>query len=349
MGHRVYFLDIECNDDENKYMDGYRQYFVNENDYSNKFLAKLKKVDKYLLNRIRHKIILKKQWRIFDDFRREKLGITVKNNEMQYDVCIIGSDEVFNCTIDSKWGFTSQLFGNVKQAKSVITYAASCGSTTYEMLPDDVKNIIKNCINRVTMLSVRDENSFEFIKRLSGISANIHLDPVVVGDFSNEIESIDNPEKLPTKYCVIYSYANRFDNGSEIAVIKSFCESHGMEIISLGAPQMWVTKHYALSPFELLKAFHMAEYVITDTFHGTIFSAKYARKYSIIVRDSNKNKLNDLIERLNIQSHLLTDIKEIEKDFYNNDETKDNILIKCEEEREKTLSYLLRIEDLYKN
>lgn len=131
-------------------------------------------------------------------------------------------------------GFTSQLFGNVKQAKSVITYAASCGSTTYEMLPDDVKNIIKNCINRVTMLSVRDENSFEFIKRLSGISANIHLDPVVVGDFSNEIESIDNPEKLPTKYCVIYSYANRFDNGSEIAVIKSFCESHGMEIISLG-------------------------------------------------------------------------------------------------------------------
>lgn len=40
-------------------MDGYRQYFVNENDYSNKFLAKLKKVDKYLLNRIRHKIILK--------------------------------------------------------------------------------------------------------------------------------------------------------------------------------------------------------------------------------------------------------------------------------------------------
>ena len=54
MGHRVYFLDIECNDDENKYMDGYRQYFVNENDYSNKFLAKLKKVDKYLLNQVRH-------------------------------------------------------------------------------------------------------------------------------------------------------------------------------------------------------------------------------------------------------------------------------------------------------
>lgn len=52
-----------------------------------------------------------------------------------------------------------------------------------------------------------------------------------------------------------------------------------MEIISIGAPQMWISKHMVLTPFETLVAFKHAEFVVTDTFHGTIFSAKYAKIY----------------------------------------------------------------------
>ena len=348
MGYSVSFIDIEQNPEENKYMKGYRQYYINENENEckNKLISKLYKVDKYILNRIRHKIILKKQTFIFDKFRAEKLEIKANDNAMQYDVCIIGSDEVFNCTIDSKWGFTSQLFGNVKQTKSVITYAASCGSTTYKMLPQNVKEIIISYISRIKMFSVRDSNTYDFIKKLNGVSAEIHLDPVIVGDFTNEIDMVDKPIGLPNKYCVIYSYDNRFNKKKEIYAIKKFCKSQGMEIITLGSPQMWITKHYALSPFELLKAFQMAEYVITDTFHGAIFSAKYAKKYSIIIRESNKNKLKDLVERLNIESHLLFDINDIMNQRCDSDDAKQIILMKCREERKRTINYLSRINNL---
>ena len=40
-------------------------------------------------------------------------------------------------------GFTSQLFGNVPEAKRVITYAASCGTTKYEDLPDEIADRIR--------------------------------------------------------------------------------------------------------------------------------------------------------------------------------------------------------------
>ena len=51
--------------------------------------------------------------------------------------------------------------------------------------------------------------------------------------------------------------------------------------------------------------------MVTDTFHGAIFSAKYASRYAIIVRDSNKNKLSDLISRLNIDEHRVTSMEQI--------------------------------------
>ena len=50
----------------------------------------------------------------------------------KFDLVIIGSDEVFNATIPSSWGFTTQLFGDIDNANKVVSYAASCGSTTFE-------------------------------------------------------------------------------------------------------------------------------------------------------------------------------------------------------------------------
>ena len=60
---------------------------------------------------------------LFDDFRADHLRINQKSD--RYDLCVIGSDEVFNCLSTGGWGFTSQLFGNVPEADSVITYEKS--------------------------------------------------------------------------------------------------------------------------------------------------------------------------------------------------------------------------------
>ena len=94
-----------------------------------------------------------------------------------------------------------------------------------------------------------------------------------------------------------------------------------------------------LNPFEALYTFKNADFVITDTFHGTIFSSKYSKKFVTIIRDSNKNKLLDLIVRLEKKKHLCNNINEI-NDIYlvNNDIDKTNQIIK--RECEKTYKYI---------
>ena len=81
--------------------------------------------------------------------------------------------------------------------------------------------------------------------------------------------------------------------------------------------------------------------MITDTFHGTIFSAKYAKNYAVIIRESNKNKLSDLVERLHIKKHLINDFEQLQMVSI---ERTDEMNIKNIISREKTRSmdYLRR-------
>lgn len=67
-------------------------------------------------------------------------------------------------------------------------------------------------------------------------------------------------------------------------------------------------------PFEVLAYFKNAEEVITDTFHGTIFSVLTHRPFTTLVRKSvgdsygNEEKLSDLLIRLELIERLTTEI-----------------------------------------
>ena len=54
-----------------------------------------------------------------------------------------------------------------------------------------------------------------------------------------------------------------------------------------------------------------AEYVVTDTFHGTVFSIKYQVPFVTIIRDSNREKLGDLLETFGLQDRQAVSIADI--------------------------------------
>lgn len=332
----VHFIDIESNKKDDEAVKVGRHNFTSEYKSGNN---KKKKLDKYFLNRLRNKWNLRNQDRKFEEFRTEYLNIQKSDNDEEYDLCVIGSDEVFNCMTRASWGFTSQLFGNVRQSKRVITYAASCGATSFSEIDEEIASIIRIAFCRIESFSVRDKNTAEFVSKLSGRIPEINLDPVWVADFSNEIDKAKLPAGLPSRYCVVYSYRNRFNQEEEIEKINKFCEVHQMVPITIGAPQMWIRKFCVTSPFEALKVIQNAQFVLTDTFHGTIFAEKYCSRYAIVVRPSNANKLNDLIERVGLQGHMVEDMDQLEQ-VYQIEKNTEESLDKQKMHRETSIRYL---------
>jgi hypothetical protein len=258
----------------------------------------------------------------------------------KYDMCVIGSDEVFNCLNAGWWGFTSQLFGNVEEAENVITYAASCGATSFEKLPSGVEETIDRTFKMVSGFSVRDSNTYDFCKAFGVADISINLDPVLIYNFYKEIDNIELKKDFSNS-CIIYSYKNRINNPDEIKKIMVFCKRNKLTPIAIGAPQFWCKEYVVSSPFECLKIFKMARFVITDTFHGTIFALKYSTNFAVLVRESNANKLTDLVLRLGISEHLIEDFSDL-KFVYSKHTSKDDTEEIIKKEVENTKSYLAR-------
>ena len=122
-------------------------------------------------------------------------------------------------------------------------------------------------------------------------------------------------KRLPVRLTFDNNYFNALYKPEEIDTIKRFCDKHNLTPIAIGSPQFWLKNYVACSPFQCLKIFQNADFVITDTFHGTIFAAKYAPKYAVLIRDSNRNKLLDLIKKIKIENHLIENMEEIEEKF----------------------------------
>lgn len=331
LGNQVEFIDIKRG--ENQALNTQCERLVLHSDEKNRnwFVAQL--------IRVKNKFSNLEAKKLFEQFRIDELKIANAKNVTMYDVCVIGSDEVFNCLQKSKWGFDSQLFGNVKNAKKVITYAACCGSTKEEELSVDLRKAIISSMTKLQSISVRDKNTEKFVQALTGQKCNYNLDPVAVGDFSEEIKDIDLKGKVPKRYCIVYAYKERISDEDTINAIKNYCKKHNLVPIAPFGKQKWIKNTKPFTPFELLKAFENAECIVTDTFHGTIFGAKFGKKLAVIIRDSNRNKLEDLTKRLGIEGHILTNINELE-DILSIELDRVGIDDVLEEARKETFKYL---------
>lgn len=266
----------------------------------------------------------------------KKLGLSkCAQYRSKVDLLIIGSDEVFNCTQRGRnVGYSRELFGKNHQAKRLISYAASFGNTTLEKLEKyHIKTEIAQMLKEFNEISVRDKNSYHIVNKLINKKPIFHIDPVFTWDLDEELPKIHKKD-----YIVVYAYRNRITNEEQVA-IKEFAKKHQKELVTLGTVQEFCDTYIPASPFEALAYIKNADYIITDTFHGTIFSAKYNKKFATIIRESNKQKLSDLLERIYMKKREVTDISKLEQILTQEiDYEKTNAFIK--EQTAKSIKYL---------
>ncbi len=258
-----------------------------------------------------------------------------KNYSHDIDTLVIGSDEVFNCLQASQIGYSLDFFGKGFEDKNVISYAASFGYTTLEGLKKYKKaEEIKECLLNMNNISVRDENSREIVEKLTKKKPFLHYDPVIAADLS-EFMVGDAPMK---DYIIVYAYQKRLTKEEE-KYIKRFAKKHNKKIVSLGFYQKIADYNIAVPVNDVLRYFKYADFIITDTFHGTIFSIVTNNKFCTIIRKSNKNKLTSLLKGLDKDSQIVNKLTDIDKIYDKKINYKNtNSIIK--KERERTIKYL---------
>lgn len=235
----------------------------------------------------------------FDKLYLPELGIH-NHTFKEYDLVVIGSDEVFNFNQHTPYGFTSQLYGDIRNTNKVISYAGSFGTTTLEVIDKfGVREKMIQALSKMSAISVRDTNSFNVVKNLLGKEPSFNIDPVLM--FNYHKYAVDPKEK---DYIVVYSYPNRIKGKEEIYAIKEFAREKGKKLISICFYFPWCDETVIPHPFEVLGYIKNADYVITDTFHGCVMSIKFNKQFVALVRDSNKQKMSSLLNQFGLGERM---------------------------------------------
>lgn len=261
-----------------------------------------------------------------------KQGVTTEH----FDTIVIGSDEVFNCAQKTWFGFSKQLFGEGLNANKVITYAASFGATTVPKLEKlGIKDTVAKLLKNLNKISVRDANSMSVVEELTGAVPNKNVDPVLIYDYTKHM-----PSSVDLKdYMIVYTYPGRITDKNEIKAIRAYAKNKGLKLVSIGHYFPWCDMTIVPHPFEVLAYFKNATCVVTDTFHGSIFSIKFNKQFCTIVRGMNSNKLTHLLEQFGLSGRIANDVSKLPS-IMDTPIDYEPVNSKIAEEKKRSIAYL---------
>lgn len=245
---------------------------------------------------------------VYTQYAWASLGINVNRNcNYSGDLMIIGSDEVFNYTQNHAFGYVPALFGHGLATSSIISYAASAGyANASDVESDGMQDEMIKGFAQFDAIGVRDQNTFELASRYAKQAVHYTIDPTLLYDFTQETP--DAP--IPPNYLLVYAYGGRVDAAIDVKKITEYAKSKNLRVVSVGFYNDWCDENIVVKPFDLLAVFRHASYVITDTFHGTIFSIKHCKPFVSIIQNENKwgsnaSKVGFLLQQLNLSARIV--------------------------------------------
>lgn len=269
-------------------------------------------------------------------FVKTKIKYTSDNfNEIvtneQIDGFVCGSDTIF--CID-EFGFDDGFYSNypIMKEKYSVSYAASFGDSHFtdnslQKLNSLLKNFNYITLREYSMLNYVNDNTLVPVKKV--------LDPTLLLT-SNDYECIISSEKRNKNYLLLYS--RRYDeNMNKFA--EKYSKKNNWEIIEISLRAVNAEKHemcYEAGVEEFLSLVKHAEFVVTNSYHGMIFSIQFNVPFYIFSREQCNTKIHELLDRFDLKERLIQDINKISDNEIDFDSVHDNIKL----ERKKSIKIL---------
>ena len=215
---------------------------------------------------------------------------------LKLDAVIVGSDQVWRRGYNV---FTQEMYLRFVRGMGIrrIAYAASFGNSDWNY-PGWLTALCRCGIQRFDAVSCREYRGVDFCRDHFGIEATVALDPTLLLDKA-DYEALCCDIERPLKP---YLLAFVLDDSS---TKRSFIEA---EAHRLGFDVRYVfdsTRH-TLSIPQWLAAFRDASFVITDSFHGTVFSIIFERQFLTILNSKRGAARFDTLRQLfGIEQHII--------------------------------------------
>lgn len=264
------------------------------------------------------------------------------DNPPQYDVYISGSDQLWNPTqiycIEPY--FLTFVSGENKKKISFSTSIGIIGLT------DKEKYLFKRWLSDFTAISVREKQAKDLLSTFVAREVIQTSDPTFLLQPS-EWKELANYPNIKTPY-ILY-FALHIDN-----VILDYCKKLSIEsglplyVMNQTQPAPIDNSYFAIKdagPRDFIGYIANADMVITDSFHGTVFSIIMGSKnfYTYIAPNSNRgSRIEDLLNTFSLSNHILnSNFERNYNELQDGKPDKDMNISIIQQERKRSASFLI--------
>lgn len=229
----------------------------------------------------------------------------------KYSDVIVGSDQLWlPVNVVANYYTLNFVPDNINK----ISYATSFGISS---IPKKYLSSYKLFLDRINHLSVREQSGVELVQELSNNKVKLVCDPTILLS-KKEWNTIASPKRLiKDKYILCYFLGKNIEHRKFAERLK---KETGYKIVSLNHADEYVKysdifadiKPYNIGPSEWINLIKNAEYICTDSFHGTVFSLIYNklfftfRRYKQNTKVSTNSRIDSLLSIVNLNERLLT-------------------------------------------
>lgn len=215
----------------------------------------------------------------------------------RYDRVITCSDQLWSPSALGS-GFYNLMF--VPQDTLKISWASSFGVSN---IPKSQLKQTKEYLNRIEYISMRENRGAEIVRELTGREVPVLMDPVFVFDKADWEKMVPRSQVYDEPYIFCYFLG---DNPEHRKLAVQAAAKLNLKIVTIRHLDRFIAADenfgdfapYDVGPEKFLNILRHAEYVFTDSFHGTAFSVLEEKEFVVFNRylDKSSNSKNSRIE-----------------------------------------------------
>lgn len=227
-----------------------------------------------------------------------------------YDALITGSDQVWNGSITK--GLKPAYFLEFDHSgKKKLSYAASIGKTE---LTNAEREFFTECLRKYDYIAVREQSAKELLAPLVKQDISVVVDPTLLLEKA-DFDALKQPARFKKPYILVH-VIGKDAQLKKIAAMMS--EKLGLPIVQNRMKKQYpneLGRFADAGPEEFIGLIEGASFVVTNSFHATVFSIIYERNFITIPHKTYPERMTYLLEQAGLGDHLIASADALTEDF----------------------------------
>ena len=239
-----------------------------------------------------------------------------------FDAVIVGSDQVWRVAYSPRIESFFLDFLSDKKGIKKIAYSASFGIDEWQFNTEKTLEI-KSLLHKFNAISVRENSAVDLCQQYLDVEVRHTLDPTLLLEAKEYLKLLNFKQNESNNSGKIFVYVlDR--NESKQKIINSISKKLDKEVFH-NQPAKHAKESYFVGNLEpyiypsiegWIKSFCDADYIITDSFHGTVFSIIFNKPFiSIVNKERGASRFESLLSQLDLTNRMVNDVFEISNEL----------------------------------